>query len=86
MDATEYGDDAKYSYYTANAKEAIARGGSGRTPDEIGYTIANVFHNSKNHWAYLGSSKFPYIGIGVAFDPVRKDFYTCTLQTRENYG
>ena len=85
IDMTEYGMDASYSHYTANAKEAIARGGSGSTPDEIGQRIANVFHNSEGHWSYLGSSDFPYIGIGVACD-INGRLYTCTLQTRENYG
>lgn len=85
VDATEYGEDASKSYYTANAKEAIGRGDwSMMTADEIGCALANGFRNSSGHWAYLGSSKYPYIGVGISYKAGM--WYCCTLQTTTNYG
>ena len=83
VDATEYGDPPEYSYYTADAKEAIAWTGVHGTADEIGLHIATILRNSKNHWAYLGSSDFPYLAVGISHN---YKWYICTLQTKENYG
>lgn len=80
VDMSEYGYD---SYYTANAKEAIAWTGVHGTADEIGLHIASILRNSKNHWAYLGSSDYDYLAVGISHD---YNWYICTLQTRENYG
>ena len=88
VDATKYGDDAKYSHYTANAKEAITKGaGLHGTADEIGYDLARSFLDSPGHWSYVGSSDFPYIGVGVTYDSSNwYSFKCCVLQTKENYG
>lgn len=84
VDATKYGDDAKYSHYTANAKEAIGKVACSGDADTIGYRLARGLKNSTGHWSYVGSSEFPYLGVGVAYDSY--SWYICTLQTTTNYG
>lgn len=84
VDVSDWGEGYE-NYWDADAKEAIGNGGGGSTPDESGQIIANMFHNSDGHWDYLGDSKYPYIGIGVAYGGPR-GWYVCTLQTRVNYG
>ena len=90
VDATEFGEDAKYSYWTSNCTEAIAaRGGSRGTAEELGRGFAEQFLNSPGHWEYVGDSRFPFIGIGVSYDPSGWGGYywnCCVLQTIENYG
>ena len=84
VDATEYGDDASKSYYTANAKEAIC-GTSCMSPDSMGEQAATLFRNSSGHWSYVGSSDFPYIAVGVCCTP-NSGWVVCVLQTKTNYG
>ena len=90
VDATEYGEDASLSYWTSNGPEAIAaRGGSRGTAEELGRGFAEQFLNSPGHWAYVGDSKYPYIGIGVSYDSRGWGGYywkCCVLQTSKNYG
>lgn len=86
IDGTLYGGTQQY--YSADAKEAIGRRGSigylDGTADEIGCAFANGLRNSANHWAYVGSSDFTYIGIGVSC--ADGWWNICTLQTKDNYG
>ena len=65
VDWSLYGIEGEENYYTANVREAIGKGNWGGTADEITYSIANGFRNSKGHWSYVGSSKYPYIAVGV---------------------
>ena len=65
VDWSLYGIEGEENYYTANVREAIGKGNWGGTADEIAYSIANGFRNSKGHWSYVGSSKYPYIAVGV---------------------
>ena len=81
VDMSKYGYDG---YYSPNAKEAITKANIAYSPDELGYTLANALRNSKNHWAYVGSSDFPYMAIGIEFDG--EYFNCCVLQTKKNYG
>ena len=81
-DNTEFGGS---QYYSANAKEAIAYTAGGGVPaDLVGSWLAKLFRESPNHWSYVGSSNFPYIGIGVTRGP--DYWYCCVLQTRDNFG
>lgn len=57
VDWSLYGIEGEENYYTANVHEAIGKGNWGGTADEIAYSIANGFRNSKGHWSYVGSSK-----------------------------
>lgn len=52
-------------YYTANAGEAIAKAGYVGTIDEIAKKFATLTRNSSGHWAYVGDSRYKYIGIGI---------------------
>ena len=66
----EYVDPSLYGmsgepYYTANAGEAIAKAGYVGTVDEIAKKFATLTRNSSGHWAYVGDSRYKYIGIGI---------------------
>ena len=83
----EWHDNTAYGgtqYWSANAKEAIAKGGDGTSTDEYGRSFAEQIMGSPNHWAYVGSSEFTYIGIGITYG--RNGLCMCILQTKENYG
>ena len=68
VDWSLYGVEGEENYYTANVREAIGKGNWGGTADEIAYSIANGFRNSKGHWSYVGSSKYTYMAVGVMYD------------------
>lgn len=68
VDWSLYGIEDEENYYTANEREAIGKGNWGGTADEIAYSIANGFRNSKGHWLYVGSSKYTYMAVGVMYD------------------
>ncbi|MFR1356340.1 MAG: hypothetical protein ACLSBB_03375 [Ruthenibacterium lactatiformans] len=68
VDWSLYGIEGEENYYTANEREAIGKGNWGGTADEIAYSIANGFRNSKGHWLYVGSSKYTYMAVGVMYD------------------
>ncbi len=55
-------------YYTVNAREAIAKGGYSGTIDEVARSLARLVRNSSNHWSYVGSSEYGYIGVGVTYE------------------
>lgn len=82
VDMTKYGYPG---YYTANAKEAIIDGGGGvADADALGYRFAEVLYYSSGHWSYVGSSKYPYIGVGATWS--LNGWCICVLQTSTNYG
>lgn len=89
FDVSEWGEGYE-NYWDADAKEAIAkRGSSSSTAEELGRGFAEQFLNSAGHWAYVGDSKYPFIGIGIAYDSRGWGGYywhCCVLQTAENYG
>lgn len=86
VDMTEYGYDESYSYYTYNGGEAIAKGNWTGTADEIAQKIANGFKNSKGHWAYVGSSEYGYMAVGITFNPSDAHWYCCVCMSDTNYG
>ena len=55
-------------YYEAGAREAIAKGGYVGTIDEVAQRLATLVRNSAGHWAYVGSSEYPYIAVGVTYE------------------
>ena len=77
-----YGIEGEENYYTANVREAIGKGNWGGTADEIAYSIANGFRNSKGHWSYVGSSKYTYMAVGVMYDGYY--WYVCVCMDSEN--
>lgn len=86
VNMTEYGYDESYNYYTYNGGEAIAKGNWTGTADEIAQKIANGFKNSKGHWAYVGSSEYGYMAVGVTFNPSDSHWYCCVCMSDTNYG
>ncbi len=82
VDWSLYGIEGEESYYTANVREAIGKGNWGGTADEIAFSIANGFKNSKGHWSYVGSSKYTYMAVGVMYDGYY--WYVCVCMDSEN--
>ena len=82
VDWSLYGIEGEGNYYTANVREAIGKGNWGGTADEIAYSIANGFKNSKGHWSYVGSSKYTYMAVGVMYDGYY--WYVCVCMDSEN--
>ena len=83
VDLAPYGmsDD---SYYKGYSREAIGEGDWFGTAESISNRIADGFYHSKKHWAYVGSSKNPYIAVGVT--KANGKWYVCILMSDENYG
>ena len=82
VDWSLYGIEGEENHYTANVREAIGKGNWGGTADEIAYSIANGFRNSKGHWSYVGSSKYTYMAVGVMYDGYY--WYVCVCMDSEN--
>ena len=82
VDWSLYGIEGEENYYTANVREAIGKGNWGGTADEIAYSIANGFRNSKGHWSYVGSSKYTCMAVGVMYDGYY--WYVCVCMDSEN--
>ena len=82
VDWSLYGIEGEENYYTANVREAIGKGNWGGTADEIAYSIANGFRNSKGHWSYVGSSKYTYMAVGIMYDGYY--WYVCVCMDSEN--
>ena len=82
VDWSLYGIEGEENYYTANVREAIGKGNWGGSADEIAYSIANGFRNSKGHWSYVGSSKYTYMAVGVMYDGYY--WYICICMDSEN--
>ena len=83
IDLAPYGfpDD---SYYKGYSREAIGMGDWFGTAESMSDRIADGFHHSKGHWSYVGSSKYPYIAVGVT--KANGKWYVCILMSEENYG
>ena len=82
VDWSLYGIEGEENYYTANVREAIGKGNWGGTANEIAYSIANGFRNSKGHWSYVGSSKYTYMAVGVMYDGYY--WHVCVCMDSEN--
>ena len=54
------------------------------TVESMSDRIADGFHHSKGHWSYVGSSKYPYIAVGVT--KANGKWYVCILISDNNYG
>lgn len=84
VDMTLYGCTAEDSYYRGYSREAIGMGDWFGTAESMSDRIADGFHHSKGHWSYVGSSKYPYIAVGVA--KANGKWYVCICMSEENYG
>ena len=83
VDMTLYGLTAEDSYYQGFNREAIGMGDWFGTAESISDRIAHGFHHSKGHWSYVGSSKYPYIAVGVT--KANGKWYVCICMCEENY-
>ena len=72
------------SYYKGYNREAIGMGDWFGTAESMSDRIADGFYHSKGHWSYVGSSKYPYIAVGVT--KANGKWYVCVLMSEENYG
>ena len=84
VDMTLYGLTAEDSYYQGFNREAIGMGDWFGTAESMSDRIADGFHHSKGHWAYVGSSKYPYIAVGVT--KANGKWYVCICMSEKNYG
>ena len=84
VDMTLYGFTAEDSYYQGYSREAIGMGDWFGTAESMSDRIADGFHHSKGHWSYVGSSKYPYIAVGVT--KANGKWYVCICMSEENYG
>lgn len=67
IDPTVYGAQGE-PYYAAGAREAIAKAGYTGSIDYVAKSIADLVKNSAGHWAYVGSSEYSYIAVGVTYE------------------
>lgn len=67
IDTALYGMDGE-PYYEVNAREAIACAGYAGSVDIVAEKMALLVKNSSGHWAYVGSSDYPYIAVGVTYE------------------
>lgn len=72
---SEFGGSGE-PYYSANAREAIAKAGYVGTVDEVAYRLATLVKSSQGHWNYIGSSEYCYIAVGVTFE---SDMWYCAI-------
>ena len=84
IDATLAGLDESDSYYESDTSEAICRGFKGADAEALGRSLAEAIHSSGSHWAYVGSSEFSYMGIGVEYHDGK--WYACVMVGAVNYG
>ena len=84
IDATLAGLDESDSYYESDTSEAICRGFKGADAEALGRSLAEAIHSSGSHWAYVGSSEFSYMGIGVEYRDGK--WYACVMVGTVNYG
>ena len=84
IDMTLYGLTAEDSYYQGYNREAIGMGDWFGTAESMSDRIADGFHHSKGHWSYVGSSKYPYIAVGVT--KANGKWYVCICMSEKNYG
>lgn len=84
VDMTLYGLTTEDSYYQGYSREAIGMGDWFGTAESMSDRIADGFHHSKGHWSYVGSSKYPYIAVGVT--KANGKWYVCICMSEENYG
>ena len=84
VDMTLYGLTAEDSYYQGFNREAIGMGDWFGTAESMSDRIADGFHHSKGHWSYVGSSKYPYIAVGIT--KANGKWYVCICMSEKNYG
>ncbi len=54
-------------YYTTYTSEAIANSGFHGSVDEVAKHFADMCRNSPDHWVYIGSSGYSFVGVGITY-------------------
>ena len=67
IDPTLYGITGE-PYYEPGAREAIAKAGYAGSVDYVAKSIADLVKNSAGHWAYVGSTEYSYIAVGITYE------------------
>ena len=52
--------------------------------ESVSDRIADGFHHSKGHLLYVGSSKYPYIAVGIT--KANDKWYVCILMRDKSYS
>lgn len=55
-------------YYTANAREAIAKTDYGGSVENVAAYLARMTRNSSSHWSYVGGAGYSFIGVGITYE------------------
>jgi len=84
IDMSLYGMTLEDSYHQGYNREAIGMGEWFGTAERMSARIADGFHHSKGHWEYVGSSKYPYIAVGVT--QANGKWYVSIYMSEKNYG
>ncbi len=84
IDLTPYGFEESDNYYLGYNREAIGKGDWFGTAESMAHRIADGFRNSKNHWRYVGDSKYSYIAVGVTNE--NNNWYVCVCLSHTSYG
>ncbi len=84
VDLTSYGLEESDNYYLGYNREAIGKGSWFGTAESMAHRIADGFHNSKNHWRYVGSSEYCYIAVGIVH--AKNYWHVCICMSHTNYG
>lgn len=70
-------------YYEVNAREAICGGAGSGTIDEVALRLATLLYESSNHWAYVGSTEYKFVAVGVTYAPSSLyGWYCCVNMAR----
>lgn len=69
-------------YYTANAREAIAKTTLSGTADAVAMHIARMARDSADHWSYVGDSEYSFIAVGVTYES--GSWYCCIAVAKVN--
>lgn len=69
-------------YYTANAREAIAKTTFDGTVDVVAMHIARMARDSADHWSYVGDSEYSFIAVGVTYES--GTWYCCIAVSKFN--
>ena len=67
-------------YYTAYAREAIAKTDFGGSVDAVAARLARMARNSSSHWSYVGSAGYTYIGVGITY---KNGIWYCDIAVTE---
>ena len=66
INPAEFGIDGE-PYYIADTREAIGYTAFKGSIDEVANQLTDMCRNSPDHWAYVGSSDYSFVGVGITY-------------------